>query len=217
MLDRKPFIVFATGFVLALLFKQSITLFVDWHNNRLNFVMVLSFTIYVMIQVIPAWLGLQGISMDSRYNYFQTFSGFLYSISLLSTLYISMNRYVALHPTGRERVWLKACTFPVIGFFFAVRAVRTFLIFFQLQNPSTLVLPITSLQLFSLTPILLVRVLIDVGSLLQGKRDLFISSSVFTHKFQQEGKKSSGYHDPIPYCRNFAFSAHLGGSFLRSG
>lgn len=168
MLQREEFLLFAAGFSLSLMIKQSITLFVEFKKqNILNLIMLLSWTLYILVQGSNAWNILyRKPVMDPK---FLAVSTILYTITIVSTLYISIVRVIALNCNGLKTMTrsVKLIMFPLLLILTFIRCVRTALLITQGSNINSSPSPIISeLQLASIVPILLLRVLFDSLSLL---------------------------------------------------
>ena len=139
MLQREEFLLFAAGFSLSLMLKQSITLFVEFKKqNILNTIMLVSWTLYILVQGSNAWNILYHKSvMDPR---FLAVSTILYTITIISTLYISIIRVVALNCNGLKTMtrYVKVIMFPLLLILTFIRCLRTALLITQGSNIAVL-------------------------------------------------------------------------------
>lgn len=168
MLQREEFLLFAVGFSLSLMLKQSITLFVDFKKqNILNFVMLFSWSLYILIQGTNAWNVLYHRPvLDPR---FLAASTILYTITIMCTLYMSMIRVIALNCNGSSTLTrlVKKTMFPLLLILAFIRCLRTAFLLIQKTNVNSSPSPIIAeLQLASMVPILVLRIVFDSLSLI---------------------------------------------------
>jgi hypothetical protein len=162
-LIRYFFLLFAAGFSLALLLKQSIVLLIDRRKQGLNLILYFSFLIYLLIQLVNAWSLLEKRTIPN-FVYVTASSTVLYSLTLCATLYISMKRVCCFYQTGLIHKMISKITIVVPLVLFVVRIVRTVLVFIQ-STSSTIFPAIAILQLITLFPVLILRAIFDITSL----------------------------------------------------
>jgi hypothetical protein len=175
-LNRSYFLLFAAGFSVSILLKQSIVLITDRKKQWVNLVLYNSFMLYVLIQLVNAWSTLEKRTIPN-FTYAISFSTLLYSISLCATLYISMQRVSCFYPVGKFQAFVSKGMIVIPAVLFAVRIVRTVLVF--IQNSGSSVFPQAAvMQLITLLPVLALRAVFDCLSL---------------YALRQIGNKSASY------------------------
>jgi hypothetical protein len=137
-LTRNFFLLFAAGFSLALLLKQSIILLVDRRKQGLNLILYFSFLIYLLIQLVNAWSLLEKRTIPN-FVYVTASSTVLYSLTLCATLYISMKRVCCFYQTGFLYKIVSKTTIAVPLLLFLLRLAKSILEFIQSTSSSTIV------------------------------------------------------------------------------
>ena len=168
MISRDLFQLFSGGFALSLILKNIILTFAETKRNYTNVFMNSCFAIYLSIQLSHAWSDLTG---DSSWNSLQamnflTFSTILYTISLLSTMYISAIRMIILSPSSSVlKKIVKYSYIPLILAFCLVRTVRTSFQFVNNKTPTFSTKTIAILQISTLLPVIVIRIFLDLVSI----------------------------------------------------
>jgi hypothetical protein len=161
---RQYFLLVAGAFSLALLIKQSLTLCVDRKKQLINITILISFSCYVIIHMIRAWMTLEN-NTTIYFDYAVKGSTILYNISICSILYLSMTRAACFFQTGTIKTVAENCAKAFTIGLLVIRNIRTAMIFTNYDSTSGRIAIVPIIQLATLFVILILRAVFDISSL----------------------------------------------------
>ncbi|KAI9330316.1 hypothetical protein BDR26DRAFT_871610 [Obelidium mucronatum] len=133
-------------------------------EDRLVLASVLSWFIYVSIQVTDTWTK-KTTGAIPQFYYAIVLSTIFYTCTLCSILYSSFRRFIALTEVKSTKETFEKTAFAIVGIIFTARMIRTGFIF--ANNGNTQFPVSTILQLATLFPFLVIRIGADTYSLVK--------------------------------------------------
>ncbi|KAJ3415182.1 Arginase, catabolizes arginine to ornithine and urea [Chytridiales sp. JEL 0842] len=177
--DRTNFGLVASGFALFMIFKYTAVLLSRKlrGTDRIAAAILGAWSVYIIIQVIDLWSKRTTGAIENWFYAINT-STLFYSTVLCGILYMSILRVLALFggvPTGESvssmtnKRRLEIAGIALVAIIFLVRGVRTILIFIASTADKTSVPALnanaTAMQIATLLPTLLIRLILDIISL----------------------------------------------------
>jgi hypothetical protein len=160
--------IFTGGFAMALLLRSFMVIISRRRLNIRSISLSLPLFIYFGIRMVDAWLRLENVPV-ADFKFVVMYSLVIYHFALCNMLYLSMTRVSCFFPLSKLEKWAMSLRFVLPGMLFAVLTVRY--VYYLLQNTGNGQFPIsTALFSAALFPILILKAMCDVGSVIGWRR-----------------------------------------------
>lgn len=163
-IDRALYQVFFSGVGLSICFWNGLKLSTS-HNfrvNRVQFTALIVWSVYVSIQLSDTWTTSNYGGQFPAYKFALTpFSTFLYSLTWGFLVYFSYQRFNCFWPIKKV---IKVTLFAIAIILVAIRFVRTVFVFINSRSATFSTELIAALQASTIIPLILIRVIMDISS-----------------------------------------------------
>jgi hypothetical protein len=157
-MQRNIFQIFAGGFAMCMILKQSVVVFTT-NGEQKNSILLLSWFVYILLQLVKVWSEMEGVAIPNA-KYLLYSSTFLYNLSVVGILFSGTERFLAIKNTSPFYNRIKVASYWICAILLITRTVRTILIF--VSDSGGNVFPEASyIQLFTIFPIYTIIIAFD--------------------------------------------------------